>query len=91
MSKTEFKKTSKFRLAVSSQKRREWEDTTRQKWLVFQKSKNQTKPSQMIKNHDQRLKQYDIRCSGGVGDIRSSKIAQKKDLKNVEKYMIYDI
>ena len=43
--KTEFKKTSKFRLAVSSQKRREWEDTTRQKWLVFQKSKNQTKLS----------------------------------------------
>ena len=91
MSKTEFKKMSKFRLPVSSQKRREWEDTTRQKWLVFQKSKNQTKPSQMIKNHDQRLKQYEIRCLGDVGDIRSSKIAQKKDLKNVEKYMIYDI
>ena len=45
----------------------------------------------MIKNHDQRLKQHDIRCSGDVGDIRSLKIAQKKDLKNVEKYMIYDI
>ena len=53
-------------------------DTNR---LVFQKSKNHTKPSQMIENHVQSLKQYDIRCSGGVGVIRSSKIGQKRTYK----------
>ena len=57
------------------------------KRLTFQKSKNCANPSQMIKNHDQSLKQYDIRGSGGVGLIRSSKIGQKLTSKKSKNHL----
>ena len=74
------------------------------KRLTFQKSKNCANPSQMIKNHDQSPKQYDIRCSGGCRTHQKCKNRPKMDFQKIFKsqeitykmkksilYMIYNI
>ena len=55
------------------------------KRLTFQKSKNCANPSQMIKNHDQSPKQYDIRCSGGCRTHQKCKNRPKMDFQKIFK------